>query len=240
MSSPLEKPPLREKLRNLHRNELARAIVIVLALAIGIFALLRVGLLGPPTMLHTVESPAPDTAPDTEPKPVKPLAAAPHSSAEAASFDLPTTQRISVITLRDFRAQDQMVSIPSSQTRLTLVNFFASWCAPCRAEWPLLRELNKIDDLRMVGLGVAGDRALPDFLEVMGDPFDRIAIDNGGRVMAKLEGSGLPETYVIDRKGRIVFNRAGPLLREDVAKIRKLVEGSDLPPTAEADGHTTQ
>lgn len=188
MSSPLT------KLRGLHKNELARAIVIVILLSVTILGLLQVGIL------------------------TKPAKLSPEHSAE---IKLP---RVQVMTLSDFRAADEHFTIPAQGQNLTLINLFASWCKPCQAEWPLLRRLSSIQGLNMVGIVTPSDRSLPDFLEVMGDPFDRIGLDDKGVVPALLKASGMPETFVINSKGEILLHRVGPLIESDISKIEKLAD----------------
>lgn len=95
-----------------------------------------------------------------------------------------------------------------------VVNVFASWCAPCRLEHPLL--------LRLAAQGVAihgiawkdppADAAA--YLAREGNPFVATAADATGRTGIDLGVSGVPETFVLDRQGRVVFRHAGPLTDE--------------------------
>lgn len=93
-----------------------------------------------------------------------------------------------------------------------LVNFFASWCVPCRAEHPLLMRLARDEGVRLLGIAYKDDpqksRAL---LEDLGNPYARVAMDRSGRTAIEFGLYGVPETYVIDRQGRIRFRQPGPL-----------------------------
>jgi cytochrome c biogenesis protein CcmG, thiol:disulfide interchange protein DsbE len=93
---------------------------------------------------------------------------------------------------------------------VTLVNFFASWCAPCRIEHPLLMRIGK--SVPLVGIAY---KDKPEesrrFLEQLGDPYRRIAVDRDGRAAIDFGVYGVPETYVIDRDGKIRFRFVGPL-----------------------------
>ncbi len=99
---------------------------------------------------------------------------------------------------------------------VTLVNFFASWCPPCRAEHPLLQNLA---DAGVTVLGV-NYRDEPDraqaFLEDLGDPYAAIGADPRARLGLDWGVVGLPETFVVDGNGNIVMRHAGPLTEEIV------------------------
>jgi cytochrome c biogenesis protein CcmG/thiol:disulfide interchange protein DsbE len=97
-----------------------------------------------------------------------------------------------------------------------LVNFFASWCVPCRAEHPMLGVLAKQG---VPLLGIAWKDKPEDaraWLAELGDPYRRLAIDRDGRVGIDFGVYGVPETYVIDRTGKIRYRQAGPITPEDM------------------------
>ena len=100
-----------------------------------------------------------------------------------------------------------------------LLNIFASWCIPCAAESPQL--------VRLKAMGVPIDAiairdtapALADFLRRNGDPYDRIGDDRQSAVQLALGSSGVPESVVIDGRGRIVLQHVGDIRADDVATI---------------------
>jgi cytochrome c biogenesis protein CcmG/thiol:disulfide interchange protein DsbE len=95
---------------------------------------------------------------------------------------------------------------------VTLLNFFASWCVPCRAEHPLL--LSLAQDKRIEIDGIAYKNKPEDtnaYLSELGNPYARVVLDQPGRTAIDFGVYGVPESYLIDREGRIRFRQVGPL-----------------------------
>jgi cytochrome c biogenesis protein CcmG, thiol:disulfide interchange protein DsbE len=100
-----------------------------------------------------------------------------------------------------------------------IINFFASWCVPCRIEHPLLMRLAEQNHLPLYGIDykdkpVDGSRLLATF----GDPYRQVGVDRDGRVGLDFGVYGVPETYVIDSTGVIRKRFVGPLTAETVDK----------------------
>lgn len=100
------------------------------------------------------------------------------------------------------------------QPGVKVVNFWASWCPPCRAEHPTLMALAR--DMPVYGVDLKDN---PDdaqrFLDKDGNPYAAIAADPRGRAAIDWGVTAPPETFIIDGKGRILHRHAGPLIRED-------------------------
>jgi len=95
--------------------------------------------------------------------------------------------------------------------RVTLVNFFASWCVPCRAEQPALRQAAQAG-IGLVGIDYKDKPANAQaFLAELGNPYRVVAVDADGRAGAEFGINGVPQSYLIDRSGVIRFRLAGPL-----------------------------
>ncbi|MFV0409158.1 MAG: DsbE family thiol:disulfide interchange protein [Paracoccus sp. (in: a-proteobacteria)] len=105
---------------------------------------------------------------------------------------------------------DEMLRQPG----VKLVNFWASWCPPCRAEHPTLMELSQ--RLPVYGVDLKDNEAdAQAFLAQDGNPFAAIATDPQGRGAIEWGVTAPPETFIIDGEGRILYRHAGPLIRED-------------------------
>jgi cytochrome c biogenesis protein CcmG, thiol:disulfide interchange protein DsbE len=98
-----------------------------------------------------------------------------------------------------------------------VINFFASWCVPCRIEHPLLMRLAEQNHLPLYGIAY---KDKPDdssrLLATFGDPYRGVGVDRDGRVGLDFGVYGVPETYVIDRTGTIRKRFVGPLTAETV------------------------
>src|ERR1700757_3767725 len=109
---------------------------------------------------------------------------------------------------------------------VTLVNFFASWCAPCREEQPALVALARRPGVTLDGIAY---KDKPEesrrFLDRFGNPYAHIGIDNNGTTAIDFGVYGVPETYVVDGAGRIRLRHVGPLTAADVQQeILPLIE----------------
>jgi len=95
--------------------------------------------------------------------------------------------------------------------KVRLVNVFASWCVPCRAEHPLLMRLAK-DGVELDGINYKDKpEDASAWLGDLGDPYARIGADRAGTVAIDWGVYGVPETFVIDRQGTIRYKQVGPL-----------------------------
>jgi len=104
--------------------------------------------------------------------------------------------------------------------KVSVVNIWASWCAPCRLEHPLLMELAARPDIALVGINYkdAPENAAR-FLGTLGQPFVRVGADQTGRVSLDWGVYGVPETFIVDGTGIIRFKWIGPLSGEIVSEI---------------------
>lgn len=106
-----------------------------------------------------------------------------------------------------------------------LVNYWASWCAPCRTEHPNLVAM-AAEGIPIYGVNYKDDPAKAEaFLDELGDPYTAIGADDSGRTAIDWGLYGVPETYVIDSDGRIVLRFAGPITERSLeAQIRPAIE----------------
>lgn len=114
--------------------------------------------------------------------------------------------------------------------QVSVVNVFASWCVPCRAEHPLFMRMQRERLVPIHGLNYK-DRPedAQKWLDELGDPYARTGADIDGRVAIDWGVYGVPETFVLDREGKIAYKHIGPVtqklldetLRPLIARLRK-------------------
>jgi cytochrome c biogenesis protein CcmG/thiol:disulfide interchange protein DsbE len=107
-----------------------------------------------------------------------------------------------------------------------LVNVFASWCVPCREEHPILMAL-KARGISINGLNYKDTpKNGRKFLETLGNPYNLMGQDLNGRIAINWGVSGVPETFLVNNDGKIIFQHIGPLTRGVVAdEILPRIEG---------------
>jgi cytochrome c biogenesis protein CcmG/thiol:disulfide interchange protein DsbE len=102
------------------------------------------------------------------------------------------------------------------QGHVSLVNTFASWCTPCRAEHPVLEALAATKRVSIYGIDYKDkEDAAVAWIAALGNPYTRIGADDG-RVGIDWGVYGVPETFVVDRLGRIRYKHVGPLTQKDL------------------------
>jgi cytochrome c biogenesis protein CcmG/thiol:disulfide interchange protein DsbE len=99
----------------------------------------------------------------------------------------------------------------------TVVNFFASWCAPCLQEHPQLMALKEQAGVRILGINYKDQAAnARRFLGEHGNPFAAVGVDGNGRAGIEWGVIAVPETFVVDGRGTVVYKHTGPITRESL------------------------
>jgi cytochrome c biogenesis protein CcmG/thiol:disulfide interchange protein DsbE len=104
--------------------------------------------------------------------------------------------------------------------KVTLVNVFASWCAPCREEHPVLLGLSQDKRFTLAALNYKDQpENARRFLGDLGNPYQDIGVDPAGRAAIDWGVYGVPETFVIGKDGKIAYKHVGPLTPESVRTL---------------------
>ena len=123
--------------------------------------------------------------------------------------NLPT---FSSINLYD---KEEVLLSDSLKGKYTLINFFASWCTPCRAEHHLFFKIKKeIPELFILGFSHKDDLDDKKYLEEEGNPYAFVGIDRDGKIAFEFGVFGLPETFITNKNGEIIFKHTGPLTKK--------------------------
>ena len=132
---------------------------------------------------------------------------------------------IEIIELQSLVGEKIFVNEDLKKNSFTLINFWASWCAPCRIEHPILMKLSEKKNLMLLGINFK-DKELQakTFLSELGNPYDFLAKDKNGKNSVKFGIYGIPESILINKELVIIQKFVGPLSVDDFNNIIKIIE----------------
>ena len=111
-----------------------------------------------------------------------------------------------------------------SKYNYALLNFWASWCGPCRIEHKYLLKLSKIKNLKIIGINFKDDKInAKKFLNELGNPFFVLTTDVEGKKSVNFGVYGIPETFLVNKDLIILKKYIGPLDQKDVNEIKKII-----------------
>ena len=103
-----------------------------------------------------------------------------------------------------------------------VVNIFASWCAPCKIEHPVLMQL-KNSKIKIIGINYKDNQKnAKAFIEKYQNPFEKVLIDSDGALSIELGAFGVPETFLVDKNFKIIAKHTGPIDNNFVKKVINL------------------
>ena len=121
------------------------------------------------------------------------------------------------------------LATPDTNGQVTVINFFASWCLPCKAEHPLLFELGKDYGVPVYGIAFKDRQAdTAAYIKELGSPYAKIGLDESGRTGLDFGLMGVPETFVVDKAGIVRYRIAMPLdpdrIRDEIGPLLKSLQ----------------
>ena len=128
------------------------------------------------------------------------------------------------LNLESFDGDYNLSTKDFKKNNFTLINFWASWCAPCRIEHPQLMELSKEKNLKILGVNFKDKKinALK-FLKDLGDPYEYLTRDSNGKQSVNFGIYGIPESILIDNELTIIKKFVGPLTKQDLNNIKEII-----------------
>ena len=100
--------------------------------------------------------------------------------------------------------------------KIKIINFWASWCLPCEVEHPILMGLSKKSDFIIIGVNYKDtEEGSSEFLNEKGNPYDLVVIDDEGMMGIEMGLTGVPETFVVNEEGKIIYRIVGPINNEN-------------------------
>lgn len=126
------------------------------------------------------------------------------------------------------RGEGELRFAPPPGGRAVIVNLFASWCAPCEAEHPILTRISEDAPGRLYGVLYKDSIAAGEgFLDRMGDPFVDIGTDENGQGGLDFGLTGVPETFLVDKDGFVRLHIRGPLTEETARDLHAALGEAD-------------
>ena len=108
---------------------------------------------------------------------------------------------------------------------ILLVNFFATWCKPCRDEHTYIKSFSNEGDIRIIGINYKDNpKKAIQWLKNLGNPYSNVAIDKNGKIAIDWGVYGIPETFVINSKNVVKYRHVGPVTKKIYKKINLLIK----------------
>ena len=132
---------------------------------------------------------------------------------------VPTFETDSLLNKETFISKNEFGS------EITLVNFFATWCGPCRDEHIYLKRLSDEKGLKIIGVNYKDDpNKAVEWLEELGNPYSDVIVDSKGLIGIDWGVYGIPETFIVNSKGIIKYRHVGPITKKIYIKINLLIK----------------
>ena len=135
-------------------------------------------------------------------------------------------KNIPIFKARDFNSNIEIASEKVfEENSYYIVNIWASWCIPCRKEHSLLMELSKSQSVKLIGLNYRDNlKNAKKFINQLGNPYSKILIDSDGTLGVEFGAYGVPETFLIDKRKKIIKKFVGPINEEIVEEIKSIIK----------------
>ena len=105
-----------------------------------------------------------------------------------------------------------------------VLNIWASWCAPCRIEHPLLMYLSNNQSVKLIGLNYKDEASnAKNFINKFGNPYSQIIVDKDGTLSVEFGAYGVPETFIIGKDKKIIKRFVGPIDKKIIEEIKSII-----------------
>ena len=119
---------------------------------------------------------------------------------------------------------ERFSSTKEFENEIILVNFFATWCKPCRDEHIYIKRFSNEKGIRIIGINYKDDsKKAIQWLKDLGNPYSDVPIDKNGRIAIDWGVYGIPETFVVDQKAIIKYRHIGPVTKKIYKEINLII-----------------
>ena len=110
---------------------------------------------------------------------------------------------------------------------IILVNFFATWCIPCRDEHIFIKRFSNEKGVKVIGINYKDNpKKAIQWLKELGNPYTAVAVDKSGRIAIDWGVYGIPETFIVNSEGIIKYRHVGPITKKIYRKINLIINES--------------
>ncbi len=140
------------------------------------------------------------------------------------STDYLVGKKLTKFNLKSFHEKNIYTNEDLKKNDYTLINFWASWCAPCRVEHPYLMQLSKEKNLKILGVNFKDKKInASKFLNELGNPYNDLAKDITGKQSVNFGIYGIPESILVNNETMILKKFIGPLNNQDINYIKDII-----------------
>ena len=119
----------------------------------------------------------------------------------------------------------KFISSKEFGNEIVLVNFFATWCLPCREEHVYIKRFSDDEKIRVIGINYKdNNKKTIQWLKNLGNPYSNVLIDKNGKIAIDWGVYGIPETFIISSKGIIKYRHVGQVTKKIYKKINLLIK----------------
>ena len=121
--------------------------------------------------------------------------------------------------------EEKFIFSKELKPEIVLINFFATWCKPCRDEHLYIKKFSEQKKIRVIGINYKDDpRKTIKWLNDLGNPYSDVLLDKKGQIAIDWGVYGIPETFVVNSNGIIKYRQAGPITKKIYRKINSLIK----------------
>ena len=137
-------------------------------------------------------------------------------------------KNVPIFKAKSLFKNEKFISANEFKDQIILVNFFATWCKPCRDEHAYIKSFAKEENLKVIGINYKDNpEKTIKWLKDLGNPYKNILIDRNGKIAIDWGGYGIPETFIINSSGIIKYRNVGPITNKIYKEINLIINKNE-------------